>query len=116
MNDIALDPITNDLDIQGLDLYLMQGADVVRQQLVIKLNLWTGSWFLDTEFGTPYLQDILGKRITLGGAIAAIKTSILEVDNVQKIDDFSYIFDRAQRKLVVNFIVSTPFGLVRIST
>ena len=116
MNDIALDPITNDLDIQGLDLFIMQGADVVRQQLLLKLSLWTGSWFLDTEFGTPYLTDILGKQITLGGAIAAIKTSILEVDDVQTIDEFSYTFDRAQRKLVVNFTVSTPFGLVRIST
>ena len=115
MNDIALNPITNDLDIKGLDLYIMQGADVVRQQLLIKLNLWTGSWFLDTEFGTPYLQDILGKRVTLGGAIAAIKSSILEVDDVQKIDEFSYTFDRAQRKLVVTFSVSTPFGLVRLS-
>lgn len=112
--DIAINELTQDLDIKGLDLYLLDGAEAVRQQLVVKLNLWTGTWFLNTEFGTPYLQDILGKRITLGGAIAAIKTSINEVNGVQSIDEFTYQFDRQNRKLSITFTVTTPYGIIEV--
>lgn len=116
MNDLGLNVITGDLDVQGIDLYVMQGADAVRQQLYIKLNLWLSEWFLDTDFGTPYLESILGKQITLGGAIAALKKSILEIEDVQDIQEFTYNFDRAKRSLVVNFICNTPYGLIRFNT
>lgn len=115
MNDLALDVITGDLDITKFDLYVMQGADAVRQQLYVKLNLWREEWFLDTEFGTPYLQSILGKQITLGGAIAALKQSILELTDINDIQEFSYNFNRSERRLVVNFVASTPFGLIRFN-
>lgn len=116
MNDLALDPVTNDLAISGLDLYIIQGADRVRQQLLIKLKLWSGEWFLDTEFGTPYLDEILGKQVSLNGAIAALKRSILEVADVQNITGFSYNFDRKSRSLSVDFQCSTPYGLIRVTT
>lgn len=115
MNDLALDPITHDLAINGLDLAVIKGADRVRQNLLIKLRLWTGEWFLDTEFGTPYIEQILGKRLSLNGAVAALKTSILEVADVTDISAFTYAFDRSARKLTVNFEVATPFGLIRMT-
>lgn len=116
MNDLALDPLTNDLEVDNVDLFVIKGADRVRQQLVVKLRLWTNEWFLDTEFGTPYLERILGKQITLGGAVAAIKESILEVADVQQITRFDFNFDRRERRLVVDFDASTPFGLIRVTT
>lgn len=115
MNDIALDPLTHDLAISGLDLAVIKGADRVRQNLLIKLRLWTGEWFLDTEFGTPYLESILGKDLSLNGALAALKTSILEVADVSDITAFTHAFDRSARKLTVNFEVATPFGLIRMT-
>jgi hypothetical protein len=116
MNDLALDVITNDLQITGLDLSIIEAADRVRQQLLIKLNLWVGEWFLDTEFGTPYLDNILGKQISLAGSVAAMKKAILEVNDVQSLTFFNYSFDRAARKLTVDFECNTPFGIVRITT
>ncbi|MFK5173376.1 hypothetical protein ACI3QN_12755, partial [Propionibacterium freudenreichii] len=80
--------------------------------LQIKLLLWAGEWFMDTEFGTPYLPDILGKQISLGGSVAALKKSILEVDGVQTITRFEYQFNRSARSLSVNFDVQTPYGLI----
>lgn len=115
MNDLALDPITGDLAIVGLNLFVMQGADAVRQQLDLKLTIWSGTWFLDTEFGTPYLESILGKQVTLNGAIAALKTAILEVKDVNQITQFDYVFNREQRKFIVAFECSTPFGLIRVT-
>lgn len=115
MNDLRLDPITHDLDLSGFDLHIIEGADRVRQGIITKLRLFTGEWFLDTEAGTPYLEQILGKRISLAGSIAAIRASILEVDGVDAITEFSYTFDRAQRRLTYNFTATTPYGLIEVS-
>jgi hypothetical protein len=115
MLDIALD-LSHDLDTSKLDLKLVNGAEQVRQQLLIKLKLWQGEWFLNTEFGTPYIQQILGKQLTLSGAIAALRKSILEVNDVQQITSFDYNFSNLTRLLSVNFTAVTPFGIIEVST
>ena len=115
MNDLLLDTVTHDLSIVGLDLAIVRGADRIRQNVLIKLRLWQSEWFLDTEFGTPYIDEILGKRISLGGAIAALKKSILEVNDVSEITEFKSEFDRSARSLTVDFECSTPYGLIRIA-
>lgn len=115
-NDLYLDPLTHDLVVSNVDLFVVKGADRVRQQLVVKLRLWVGEYFLDTEFGTPYLERILGKQITLGGAVAALKQSILEVADVQLIERFDYNFDRNTRRLTVDFDARTPYGIIRVTT
>ena len=115
MNDLLLDPITHDLSIVGLDLDIVRGADKVRQNVLVKLRLWQGEWFLDTEFGTPYIDQILGKQISLAGAVAALKKSILEVSDVHRITSIKYSFDRSARSLSVDFECSTPYGLIRVT-
>ena len=114
MRDIALDT-NHDLLVTGIDLALVDGAEQVRQQLLIKLKLWQGEWFLDTEFGTPYLQQILGKQLTMSGAIVALRKSILEVQGVTQITTFDYQFDRATRTIKIQFTVNTPHGLIEVS-
>lgn len=115
MLDIALSS-NHDLDTSSLDLKLVDKAAQVRQQLLIKLKLWRGEWFLDTEFGTPYLQQILGKQLTLSGALAALRKSILEVEGVRQILSFSYKFNNSTRKLEVEFTADTPYGIVEVNT
>lgn len=115
MIDIALTP-SHDIDASSLDLTLVDKGEQVRQQLLIKLKLWRGEWFLDTEFGTPYLQQILGKELTLSGALAALRKSILEVPGVRRILLFSYSFSNQERRLTVEFTVDTEFGTVELTT
>lgn len=114
MLDIALDN-SHDIKTGNLDIMLVDLAEQVRQQILIKLKLWTGEWFLDTEFGTPYLPSILGKQLTLSGAVAAIRKSIMEVKGVRKIVDFSYNFDNSVRKLNVSFTAETAYGIVEVT-
>jgi hypothetical protein len=114
MIDIALDKLTHDLVLIDNDLVLLDGAERVRQHLAIKLKLWVGEWFMDTEFGTPYLSDILGKQVSLAGSVAALKKSISEVDGVQSITRFEFDFNRSARNLDVNFDVQTPYGNLNI--
>ncbi len=113
MLDIALNT-SHDLDTSSLDLMLVDKANQVRQQLLIKLKLWRGEWFLDTEFGTPYLQQILGKQLTLSGALTALRKSILEVEGVRQILSFSYTYSSSSRKLTVEFTADTPYGIVEV--
>jgi len=114
MNDLLLDA-NHDLDTSSLGLAIARGADRVRQNIDIKLKLFTGEWFLDTEAGTPYLEDILGKRISLAGALAAVRASILEVDSVSAVTNFTYTFNRQTRVLNYTFEASTPFGIIEVS-
>lgn len=114
MRDIAL-ASDGDLDVSAGDLSLLDGAARVRQQIQIKLKLWRGEWFLDTEFGTPYLSAILGKQLTLSGALAAIRQSILEIDGVIALDAFTYNYDARARSLSVTFTARTSYGLVEVS-
>ena len=114
MIDIKLDR-DHDLALVNADFVLVDGAESVKQQLLIKLKLWTGEWFLDDGFGTPYLQDILGKQLTLSGVVAAIQQSILEVEGVINIERFVYEFDRQNRKLNVDFTANTNYGIVEVT-
>ena len=114
MRDIAL-TADNDLDLSRGDMRLIDGAERVRQQIAIKLKLWQGEWFLDTDFGTPYLAAILGKQLTLSGAIAAMRKSILEVEGVRKITAFTYNFNSAARSIAVAFTAETPYGLIEVT-
>lgn len=116
MLDIQLTPDPEfDLDVSTMDLTLIAGAEQVRQQLEIKLQLWTGEWFLDTEFGTPYMQKILGKQLTMSGAIVAIRKSIMEVKDVRQILEFVYQFDNENRRLRVAFSADTPYGIIEVT-
>lgn len=113
MIDIKLDK-THDIAIEKGDFVIIDGAERVAQQILIKLKLWTGEWFLDDSFGTPYLQDVLGKQLTLSAVIASIKKSILEVDGVKSIDDFKYVYNRSERKLDIEFKANTDYGIVEV--
>jgi hypothetical protein len=101
-----------DLDLLSSDLLWVDGAQRVKQQLEIKLKLWQGEWFLNTDFGTPYLNHILGKQISLNGALAALKASIYEVDGISDIESFTHEYDRQNRGLNLHFTAITPYGLV----
>lgn len=94
------------------DIVLIDGAERVRQQLEFRLSLWRGEWFLDPSFGTPYENRILGKALTLEGAIAAIRTEIMAVEGVNTITRFDYTYERKTRKLTIDFECATEYGLI----
>lgn len=116
MNDLYLNPDTGDVYIGNFQAEIVKGAARVRQNLELKLKLWVGEWFLDTEFGTPYLESILGKRISLNAAVSELKRVIMSVQDVDQLTSFKYNFNRSNRRLTVDFECHTPFGLIRVTT
>lgn len=113
MRDFALS--NGDLSIENGDLVLCDGIERVTQQINVKLKLWSGEWFLDYEFGTPYLQEVLVKGIPVNYAIESIKDSVLEIDGVDAIESVVYDFDESSRNLRLEMEISSKYGIIRVN-
>ena len=65
----------HDLDLCRLTL--ADGAERVRQQIKVTLLTFLGEWFLNTDHGVPYFEQILKKapsRAAIEAVIAGSKT------------------------------------------
>lgn len=81
-------------------------AEGVAQNVMTRLALWRGTWFLDTTEGTPWLQEILGKHDAVD---MVLKDRILETPGVREIDSFEAIFHPDTRKLAVTATIVTAY-------
>lgn len=96
---------------QGSANFLVNSAACVAQSILTRLKLWEGEWFLDTSAGTPWLQNILGKR-TLPLADLLIQDRVLSTENVTSIENYSSLLTPGTRKLTVTMDVNTKFGII----
>jgi hypothetical protein len=112
--DLQLDTDCEDLEIVNLDLALVDGTVRVKQALCIALRTFRGEWFLNSEAGVPYYQNILVKNPVISEINSLLKVAILQVANVEKLLEFSSTWDTAARELSVSFRVDTTFGPVTV--
>ncbi len=101
-----------DLAVVDFDLALVEGAAQVGQRLKTRLKSFLGEWFLDTDFGVPYFQEILKKGPDLNRVIAVIQEQILADAEVLEITDFQTTYDNGARAFSYRFRVNTVFGVV----
>lgn len=95
--------------------FLKSSPETVAQAVRTRLQLWKGEWFVDTSDGTPYLQDVLGKRLQRGNPDSIIKQRILGTPGVTEIVDYSSNFDGDARVFSITATINTAFGAVAIS-
>lgn len=86
------------LDEDG-NLAFAFGADAVGQHARQRTKFHQGEWFLDTEAGVPWLNDVLGKQPDTTLAEALLKAELLDTDGVTAIDALSVRFDRQLRSI-----------------
>lgn len=79
----------------------------VAQCVKTRLSLWRGSWFLNIEDGTPWIQSILGKSTA---ADAVIRARILDTPGVKEITGFESISDPDERSYRFTVRISTIYG------
>ncbi len=119
MIDLKLGKLTHDIVIENHDLVLVKDAtgdpQQIEQNLKERLLFFKGEWFLDTEHGIPYFTDIMKKNPNIPDVEAILKAEILDVSGVNEITKFKIDFNVSLRKLTVNFIVNTDYGLLPIS-
>lgn len=85
----------------------------VAQNVMTRLALWQGQWFIDTAEGTPWLQRILGKHDAVD---TVIKTRILETPGVIAISSYESILNPDTRVMTVNATLETEYGQTSITS
>ncbi len=108
--DLKLDLDEHDITIENYDLALVDKLDQVRQKITIKLNFYSGEWFLDTTVGVPLFDVVFVKNPDLNIIASVMKTEILSVEGVKSILEYSQTYDSTNRILEITFIADTIYG------
>lgn len=106
---------SGDYTLGGAGAFLVNSPEAVAQAIGTRLRLWAGEWFVDTTDGTPWMQQILGKRQPDRNPDAEIKQRILGTQGVVEITDYSSAFDGETRKLIVTASVNTIYGAATLT-
>lgn len=96
---------------RGSSCFLADTPDAVAQNVVTRLALWRGSWFLDTTEGTPWLQEILGKHEAVESVLRA---RILDTPGVTEISKFESILNPDTRTISISAEIETRYGTAKI--
>lgn len=105
--DILIDPTTWDAVFHNGPLtkeYTTQPyTQKVGQRLKIRLLTFKGEWYYNTEYGVPYWQSILGRKISKAKVDIIFQQKILEEQGVQEIVTFTSTLEN--RKYSLSFSV-----------
>lgn len=106
---------TNDIVIENNRFSLVEGSNYVEQKLKFNLQTFLGECFSNTTIGTPYFQEILGKKNNLPQIEALIKDEIIKTPGVINLTFFELDYDNNTRKLLVSFSVESEEGIININ-
>lgn len=123
MSDLSLDfdaqllgtPAYADLKIVDGDLQLTsdanpQGTDSVIQFTMQRLRLFLGEWFMNTQDGVPWYQQILVKNADKATVDGLLRDCILATPGVTALLSFQSTQDRSKRIMTVSFTILTAMG------
>jgi hypothetical protein len=79
----------------------------VAQRLKIRLLTFKGEWFINTAYGMPYWQEILGRKINKGKVDRIFQQEILAENGVKEIVSFSSTLVNRQYNLTFKVKVFT---------
>lgn len=91
--------------------------EVVRQRLLILLLTFRSEWFLDTEYGIPYFQSILGMKTSKSAVDLIFQKAILAENGVKELTFFESTFVNRQYSMTFRVKVTTgeESGLITIT-
>lgn len=84
--------------------------DRVIQRLYIRLRTFLGEWFLNVEYGVPWLEDVLGQKAPKSRVDMVIQSQILEELEVKQITEFSSTMNAQTRVYSCTFRVMVASG------
>ena len=82
-------------------------TDVVAQRLLIRLKTFKSEWFLDVDYGVPWLQQILGKKISKASLDLILQEQILLENGVKELVSFSSTFKNRAYSMTFSIKVNT---------
>ncbi len=102
-----------DLTLTSGDFVFVEESYRVAQAIETTLRTLRGEWFLNTGFGVPYFQSILGqKMVTKDTFDSIVRSAVVGVPDVNRILEYESSFDRANRVYSVTLKADTIFGPV----
>lgn len=104
MIDIKLDGSHDILFVNGAASMTTELGETLAQRLTIMLKTFMGEWFLNTEYGVPYYQSILGRKGGKDVVDGIFKRLIGDDAEVQSILEFESSLD-SQRRYSMTFRV-----------
>lgn len=104
--DLKLDGDSHDLlFVNGECPVTTESREVVAQRLTIRLNSFFGEWFLNTKYGVPWFERILGRKTSKAGVDRILQEQILQERGVLEITSFTSTFKN--REYSMSFRVRT---------
>lgn len=100
MNDLKLNA-DHELSVESFDLKLIGESDQIAQNVKQTLLMFKGEWYLDTDAGIPWVQEILGKRNYEETVRSIIVNAITNVNGVEEVTSFEQSFDSTTRHLTL---------------
>lgn len=108
--DILLDEATHDIVFEnGATPVTGSIADGLKQRLKIKFLTFKGEWFLNTNYGTPYYQQIFGKGRSKASIDIIFRQLIAEDADVESILSFESSLS-SDRTYSLSFSVKSRTG------
>lgn len=108
--------ITNDdlqLNTQG-NLGVATDLEGLRQKIVQKLRFFRGDWFLNSQEGIPYYQNILVKPSDAGFVTSILNNAITEEVEVTGLGAVTSSLDPVTREFFYSVQVQTIFGTMGV--
>lgn len=117
MRDLALIENDNNLEVSAFDLRVVSGSLYVANKLRIRLKTFRGEWFLNTNVGLPYFEEIFKKNPNLDLISDLYIQEILGTTGVSQIVPGTFILDLLpSRRLEIAFTAELDSGeLVEIT-
>lgn len=100
-----------ELDGNG-ELILITGLAALRQKIDQRLALFKDTWFLNTNRGVPYLQEIIKKPVDPGLVASILNAEILKETEVLSVGAVSADLDRETRKFTYGATITTIYGIL----
>lgn len=97
------------LFVNGACPVTSENRQIVAQRLTIRLKTFLSEWFLDTTYGVPYWEQILGKKTTKNAVDRVFQEQILSERGVLEITEFNSNLS-SSREYSMSFRVRTSRG------
>lgn len=108
-HELALDAV-GDLDLRDGRLRLIKGPEALIQRLRCRLRIFRGDWFLDTSWGLPWFQSILGRSRGQVAVRSVLRQAVLTTPGVVSVDSMKLQHDRELRRMSVSAQVRHDAG------
>lgn len=104
MSQLELDVASHDLVRRNGTFQRIEGGPEIRQSLRVRLVLFRGEAFLNTDLGVPYFSEVLRKGIDEAALVTIFREAILDTDGVVSVEALDLTYVPTERRLDVVFV------------